>query len=163
MSEDNKDLGDELNDMIGDAKDSAKKAGKKISQKTSEMADDAKEFANEAKEKASEFANEAKEVLSDGKNVAIIAHLWWVGWIIAIIMNNSSKTEFGSFYIRQTLGLLILSLGNYILYYYSFFLGGIVGLLLFVMWIMSLLGSLSGEKKPVFLLGDQFQDWFKNL
>ncbi|MFD1062808.1 NINE protein [Winogradskyella litorisediminis] len=61
MSDDNKNLNDDLDDMIGDAKESAKRAGEKISQKASEFADDAKEFGKEAKEKASEFANDAKE------------------------------------------------------------------------------------------------------
>ncbi|MBT8246085.1 MAG: NINE protein [Winogradskyella sp.] len=61
MSDDNKNLGDDLNDMIGDAKDSAKKTGDKISQKASELADDAKKLGQEAKEKASEFAKDAKE------------------------------------------------------------------------------------------------------
>lgn len=158
MSEDNKDLGDELNDMIGDAKDSAKKAGEKISQKTSELADDAKEFANEAKEKASEFANEAKNVLSEGKNVAIIAHLWLIGWIIALIMNSNKRSDFGSFYIRQMLGLALLSFLAWIP-----FLGWVLAVVIFVAWLMSLLGALSGEKKTTFLLGEQFQDWFKNL
>ena len=158
MSEDNKDLGDELNDMIGDAKDSAKKAGEKISQKTSELADDAKEFANEAKEKASEFANEAKNVLSEGKNVAIIAHLWLIGWIIALIMNSNKRSDFGSFYIRQMLGLALLSFLAWIP-----FLGWVLAVVIFVAWIMSLLGALSGEKKTTFLLGEQFQDWFKGL
>ncbi|MBC3845987.1 YtxH domain-containing protein [Winogradskyella echinorum] len=163
MSDDGKNLSDDLDDMLDDAKDGAKRAGEKISQKASELANDAKEFAGDAKEKAAEFAEDAKEVLSDGKNVGIIAHLWWIGWIIAMIMNNGNKTEHGSFYIRQTLGLLILSLVNYLLYFISPMIGGIVGLLLFVLWIMSLIGSLSGEKKPVFLLGEQFQDWFKSL
>ena len=33
MSDDNKNLSDDLDDMIGDAKESAKRAGEKISQK----------------------------------------------------------------------------------------------------------------------------------
>jgi uncharacterized membrane protein len=156
MSEDNKDLGDELNDMIGDAKDGAKRAGDKISQKASDLAGDAKKAA-------SEFADDAKDVLSDGKNVGIIAHIWWIGWIIAVVMNNGNKTDLGTFYTRQTLGLLLLSLANYLVYFVSPMLGGIIALLLLVLWIMSLIGSLSGEKKPVFLLGEQFQEWFKSI
>ncbi|WP_111684746.1 YtxH domain-containing protein [Winogradskyella tangerina] len=159
MSDDNKDLSDELNDMIGDAKESAKKAGEKITQKASEFKEDAKEFAEDAKEKASEFADEAKEVLSDGKNVAIIAHITLIGWIVAIVMNGSNRTELGSFYIRQVLGIIIVG-----------FVCGIIPVINLVawilpvaMWVMSLIGSLSGEKKPVFLLGNQFQDWFKGL
>ncbi len=101
---DEKKLSDDLNDMLGDAKEGAKKAAHK-----------AEEFADEAKEKAKEFANEAKETFTeiskDGKNVAIIAHLTLIGWVIALIMNNGNKTELGSFYIRQVLGIIILALG----------------------------------------------------
>ncbi|WP_426432117.1 YtxH domain-containing protein [Winogradskyella sp. HB-48] len=159
MSDDNKDLGDELNDMIGDAKESAKKAGEKISQKTNEFKEDAKEFANEAKEKASEFANDAKQMLSDGKNVAIIAHITLIGWIIAIVMNGSNKTEFGSFYIRQMLGLILISVVT------SFIpiINLVAWIPLLVAWIMSLISALGGEMKPTWLLGEQFQDWFKSL
>jgi len=60
MSDDNKNLSDDLNDMLGDAKEGAKKAADKVGEKASELADEAKEFASEAKEKASEFAGEAK-------------------------------------------------------------------------------------------------------
>ncbi|TCK68045.1 putative membrane protein [Winogradskyella wandonensis] len=169
MSEDNKNLSDDLDDMIGDVKEGAKKAGKKISQKASELADDAKElskeakekaseFANEAKEKASEFADEAKEVFSDGKNVGIISHIYWIGWIIALIMNSNNKSELGSFYLRQNLGLFLLSFLAWIP-----FLGWLLGIAIFVAWIISLIGALSGQKKPTFLLGNQFQEWFKAL
>ena len=148
---DEKKLSDDLNDMLGDAKEGAKKAAHK-----------AEEFADEAKEKAKEFANEAKEafdnVSKDGKNVAIIAHLTLIGWVIALIMNNGNKTELGSFYIRQVLGIIILALLSWIP-----LLGWIIGFVCFIMWIMSLISAINGEKKPVFLLGEQFQDWFKSL
>ncbi|MEL0455627.1 YtxH domain-containing protein [Flavobacteriaceae bacterium SZ-1-7] len=148
---DEKNLSDDLNDMLGDAKDSAKKAADKASEKT-------KEFAKDAKEAASEFADDAKEVLSDGKNVAIIAHIHLIGWVIALIMNSSNKTEMGSFYIRQMLGLILLSFLGVIPV-----LGWILLLVIFVAWIMSLVSALGGKMKPTFLLGAQFQDWFKSL
>jgi uncharacterized membrane protein len=148
---DEKKLSDDLNDMLGDAKEGAKKAAHK-----------AEEFADEAKEKAKEFANEAKETFTeiskDGKNVAIIAHIWFIGWVVAFIMNNGNKTELGSFYLRQTLGVFLISLLSWIP-----ILGWIVGFVCFIMWVMSLISALNGEKKPVFLLGEQFQDWFKSL
>ena len=148
---DEKKLSDDLNDMLGDAKEGAKKAAHK-----------AEEFADEAKEKAKEFANEAKETFTeiskDGKNVAIIAHLTLIGWVIALIMNNGNKTELGSFYIRQVLGIIILALLSWIP-----LLGWIIGFGCFIMGIMSLISAINGEKKPVFLLGEQFQDWFKSL
>lgn len=161
MSDDNKNLSDDLDDMIGDVKEGAKKAGDKISQKANEFSDDAKKLGREAKQAASDFADDAKQVLSDGKNVAIIAHIWWIGWIIALIMNNGEKkTELGSFYIRQMLGLLLFSFLSWIPIPYFPFIIGVAGL---VLWIMSLIGALSGEKKPVPIIGEQFQDWFKSL
>ncbi|QRM88950.1 YtxH domain-containing protein [Lacinutrix sp. WUR7] len=161
---DDKNLSDDLDDMIGDVKEGAKKAA----DKAADFADDAKEkatdFAEDAKEAAKDFANDAKEVLSDGKNVAIIAHIWWIGWVIALVMNNGEKkSEYGSFYIRQMLGLLILSLASYVLNFISLFISGIFGLVLLVLWIMSLIGALSGEKKPTPIVGPMFQDWFKSL
>ncbi len=163
MSDDNKSLGDDLEDMIGDAKDSAKKAGEKISQKTSELAGDAKEkvseFADDAKEAAKEFSENAKEVLSDGKNVAIIAHFTLIGWIIALVMNSGNKTEIGSFYIRQMLGFVIMS---FVVAWIPF-LNLLALLVLFVAWLMSLISALGGEMKASWLLGDQFQEWFKSL
>jgi uncharacterized membrane protein len=163
MSDDNKSLSDDLNDMIGDAKEGAKKAADKAGEFADEAKEKASEFAEEAKASAKEFAHDAKEVLSDGKNVAIIAHIWWIGWVIALVMNNGKKTDVGSFYIRQTMGLLLLSIISYGVYFISVFLGSIVGLVLFILWIISLIGSLSGEKKPLPIIGDQFQDWFKSF
>lgn len=156
---DEKNLSDDLNDMLGDAKDGAKKAADKVSDKASEAKEKAKEFASEAKESASEFAQDAKEVLSDGKNVAIIAHITLIGWVIALVMNNSNKTDLGSFYIRQMLGLLILS---FVLWFVPV-VGWILNLVIIVLWIMSLVGALSGEKKLTPILGEHFQNWFKAL
>lgn len=156
---DEKNLRDDLNDMLGDAKEGAKKAADKAEELGKEAKEKAKEFANEAKETATEFADDAKEVLSDGKNVAIIAHITLIGWIIALVMNNSNKSELGSFYIRQMLGLIIVS---FILYFIPI-IGWILNLVLIVFWIMSLIGALGGEKKLTPVLGNYFQDWFKSL
>ncbi len=159
MSDDNKNLNDGLEEMIGDAKEGAKKAGEKISQKANDLADDAKELASDAKKAAIEFADDAKQVLSDGKNVGIIAHITLIGWIIAIVMNSSNKTEFGSFYIRQMLGLILISVVTSFIPLVNF----VAWIPLLVAWVMSLISALGGEMKPTWLLGDQFQEWFKGL
>ncbi|WP_179349334.1 YtxH domain-containing protein [Winogradskyella pacifica] len=159
MSDDNKDLGNDLNDMLDDAKDNARKAGDKISQKANEFSDDAKEFGRDAKRAADDFGNDAKEVFSDGKNVAIIAHITFIGWIIAIVMNSSNKTEFGSFYIRQMLGLVLIAVVSS----WIPIINLIMWLVLLIAWIMSIIAALGGEMKPTFLFGKQFQEWFKGL
>ncbi|MGB3605910.1 YtxH domain-containing protein [Psychroserpens sp.] len=159
MSDDNKNFNDDLNEMLDDAKDTAKRAGEKISSSAKEFSEEAKEFGRNAKGQANEFANDTKTVLGNGKNIAIIAHITLIGWIIALVMNNNEKSELGSFYIRQVLGIMLLGLVCSIIPIINL----IAWIIPLAMWVMSLIGSLSGEKKPVFLLGDQFQDWFKSL
>ena len=157
---DEKKLSDDLDDLLGDAKEGVKKAAEKAEEFAKEAKEKATEFAGEAKEKASEFAEDAKEALNDGggKGIAIISHLWWIGWIIALIMNNSNKTELGSFYIRQTLGIFLLSLLSFIPV-----IGWVIGLLALVFWVISIIGAIGGNQKPLPLIGDKFQEWFKSI
>jgi len=146
MSEENKDLGDKAEGAAENAKEKAS------------------DFAEDAKEAAQEFKEEVKDTFDpknpeSGKTVAIIAHLTLIGWIIAIIMNSSNKTEVGSFYIRQTLGIFLISFVLSIIPFINL-IGWILGL---VLWIMSLIGAINESKKPIFLVGEYFQDWFKAL
>ena len=83
-----------------------------------------------------------------------------IGWIIALVMNSNNKTEYGSFYIRQMLGLLLLGVLSFIPIP---FVNLIIYVLVVVLWVMSLISALGGTKKPVFLFGEQFQDWFKSF
>ena len=156
---DKKNLKEDLNDMLGDAKESAKKAADKAEDFADEAKEKAKEVFEDVKETASEFADDAKQVLSDGKNVAIIAHITLIGWIIALIMNSNNKNEFASFYIRQMLGLMIVA------FLLSFvpMLGWFLNLGMIVLWIISLMGAFEGQKKLVPILGEYFQDWFKSV
>lgn len=126
---------------------------------TDQAKQSANEFAERAKQTTQEFENDVNAVSKDGKNIALIAHLTLIGWIIAFVMNNNTKSEFGSFYIRQVLGLGLCGL------VLSFIpvLGWIVSLGILVLWIMSLIGALNGEKKLTPGLGAHFQDWFKSL
>lgn len=155
---DNKNLNDELDDMLGDTEEGAKKAPDKAEDFAHQATEKAKEFAKDAKETAEEFAHDAKQVLSDGKNVAIIAHLTLIGWIIALIM-NTSKNELASFYIRQMLGLMIVGL----LLSFVPVLGWLLNLGMLALWIISLIGAFEGQKKLVPLFGEYFQDWFKSV
>ena len=128
------------------------------------MSEEKKDFGDKAEEAAKEFQEDVKKAFDpknpeSGKTVAIIAHITLIGWIIAIIMNSSNKTELGSFYIRQVLGIMLL----------GFVLGVIPVINLFawifpfILWIISLIGAINGNQKPVFLVGEHFQNWFKSL
>ncbi|MEO1031504.1 MAG: hypothetical protein AAFX55_08865 [Bacteroidota bacterium] len=138
MSDDNKDLGDELNDMIGDAKDSVKKAGEKISQKTSEFADDAKEFAEDAKEKASEFADDAKEAAGDFATGAkeVMNNKKLLAGILGILLGGLGIHKFILGYNKE--GGILLGL---------WIIGAVltcVGIGVFLIWILGLIGLIEG-------------------
>src|SRR5690606_2675392 len=144
--EEKKDLGDKANETYNKAKE------------------EAREFKEEAHEAGREFEEDRKNAIDpenpiSGNTVAIIAHLTLIGWIIALIMKNGSKTEFGSFYIRQVLGIFLL----------GFVLGiiPIINIIAWIfpviLWVISLIGAVNGSQKPVFLVGEHFQNWFKSL
>jgi uncharacterized membrane protein len=95
----------------------------------------------------------------DGRTKAIVAHITIVGWIIALIINSNDKDEFASFYIRQLLGLY---LAGFILSIIPG-IGWIVALVVFVFWVLSLLGAIQNEIKETPLIGNYFQEWFRGL
>ncbi|NDV17203.1 YtxH domain-containing protein [Muricauda sp. TY007] len=123
-----------------------------------------KDFGDKAEEAAKDFQEDVKEAFDpknpeSGKTVAIIAHLTIIGWIIAIIMNSSNKTEIGSFYVRQVLGIGLLGLVLGIIPVINL----IAWIFPFILWLISLIGAINGTQKPVFLVGEHFQKWFKSL
>ena len=101
----------------------------------------------------------------NGKTVAIIAYITLIGWIIALVMNNSNRTALGSYHVRQALGIMAIGA---ILVILSGFLGfgllsRIIQIAVFVFWIIGLIGAAQGEMKTVPLLGEKFQEWFKGI
>ncbi len=105
------------------------------------------------------------QTANDGKTYAIISHLWLIGLIIALILNNSKKNSFASFYIRQMIGVNILIILNKYLVYdmIGSFVGWIVGVIILLLIFISIMGAISGEKKVIPIVGEHFQDWFKNF
>lgn len=95
----------------------------------------------------------------DGKTKAIVAHITWIGWLIALIVNSNQKDEIASFYIRQLLGIYLFGV------VISFVpLVNIVGWIVAVIfWILSLIGAINGEMKETPVVGKYFQDWFKGI
>ncbi|MDV7188128.1 hypothetical protein R3X25_12620 [Lutibacter sp. TH_r2] len=104
------------------------------------------------------------QTVNEGKTAAIVSYLWWIGFIIAYLMNNSKRNAFTGFHLRQALGLNLLSLAaSLVSRYVSGTAGAVIAVGALVLWIMGLIGAAQGEEKKVPLLGDQFQDWFKGI
>ena len=90
---------------------------------------------------------------------SIIAHITLIGWIIALILNSNNKDEMTSFYLRQLLGIFLLGI-----------IGGlipslriVIGVIVFILWLLSLIGVFQNKKEETPIIGRYFQDWFKNL
>jgi uncharacterized membrane protein len=100
----------------------------------------------------------------DDKTKSLVAHITLLGWIIALVMNQSDKGANTSFYLRQCLGLYLLLVTGSIV---SLIGIGIVGLIIyiiaFILWVLSIVSALSNEQKAVPLVGDFFQKVFKSI
>lgn len=117
-------------------------------------------------ETKTQITQEPTSIIEEGKTIAIIAYITIFGLLIAFIMNNDKKNTFAAYHLRQSLGLaatgLALSIINVIP-----ILGWLISILgsifLIVLWVIGLMGALNGQEKPVPVLGDKFQEWFKNI
>jgi len=110
---------------------------------------------------------------------AILSYIPVIGFIIALILHNSKKTELGAYHLRQSLGLhltgvavvvLIIFLGIlslipflgliFVLINFVLTFGGSLAFL--VLFILGLVYAAQGQQKPLPLMGDKYQSWFAN-
>lgn len=100
----------------------------------------------------------------DDKTKSIVAHLTIIGWIIALVMNQTDKGPNTSFYLRQMLGLVVLGVLGWLLSMVPIpFLSMIFYILILILWVLSLVNALSGQQKPIPVVGEMFQQWFKSI
>lgn len=102
----------------------------------------------------------------DEKNNAIISYLTVVGLAVAYFLNKNKPSQLAQFHIRQNFGLFALSfitsffriipaIGNILLY--------VSALLLFILWLLGLISALKASTNPLPIVGEKFQQWFKNF
>ena len=105
-----------------------------------------------------------QNTIEEGKTIAIISYITFIGLIIAFIMNNDKKNPFASFHIRQMVGLsLVAILNSFIIARISAPVSMVISIGILVLWTIGLIGAAQGQMKKVPLLGDYFQDWFKGI
>jgi len=103
--------------------------------------------------------------IEEGKPAAITSYILIIGVLIAMSMNSENKNSFASFHIRQALGLSItfISLGLII----SNFDNGMISITMWIfvsiLWTYGIFSAINGQTKPVPLLGELFQKWFKSI
>lgn len=114
------------------------------------------------------------QIQSDnGKTVAIISYITFIGWIIAFVMNNSNKTSLGAFHLRQSAMIMVAGFALSILNFLLMTLGkvgamlsmlvGLVSIGLFILLIIGLIAAINGEEKRMPILGDMAQNLFAGL
>lgn len=104
--------------------------------------------------------------ITEGKNIAIIAYITIIGLIIAFVMNNEKKNVFASYHIRQSLGLALITLAlsvigiipiiGWLISFIGFFI-------ILYLWISGILNAINNKEKPIPLLGEKYEEWFKNI
>jgi uncharacterized membrane protein len=104
----------------------------------------------------------------DTKTTSWVSYLWWIGWIISLVTSNNTnpKPQLVVFHLRQSFGLLILQIALWVInmglvFSSLYFIGWILGIGLFVLWLLGFIGALNGEEKPIPVLGPLFQQWFQ--
>ena len=91
------------------------------------------------------------QTIKEGKSMAIISYITWIGTLIAFVMNNDKHNSFAAFHIRQMVGLSLFSLAiGFLSRYIGIFGYGIFGVLLFILWIIGFIGAINGEEKKKF-------------
>ncbi|MCC1484403.1 NINE protein [Winogradskyella immobilis] len=125
MSEENKNLSDDLNDMIGDVKENAKKAADKASELAGEAKEKASEFAEEAKETASEFVDSAKETFDNvtGDNKKVLAG------VLGILFGSLGIHKFILGYNKEGIIMLIATVVGW-------FLCGIPSMIIYIIGLI---------------------------
>ncbi len=104
---------------------------------------------------------------NQSKTIAIISYLTVIGWIIAFIMrqNEQPRNELSRFHLRQSFGINLLgfalSLIQYVIYMLHLnFINNLLGLGIFILWILGLIAAIQGKFNPVPLVGKWFEEQF---
>ncbi|WP_242205014.1 hypothetical protein [Aestuariivivens insulae] len=105
-----------------------------------------------------------EQEINEGKTMAIVSHITFVGLIIAIIMNADKKNTYTAFYNRQMLGLIImLFIAQITDKYINGTLGYILWLISAISWLYSFISIIQNKVKPLPYVGEKFQQWFANI
>jgi uncharacterized membrane protein len=103
--------------------------------------------------------------IEEGKTAAITSYILGIGVFIAMSMNAEDKNSFASFHIRQGLGLTLtfISLGLIISNFDSMMISAPMWICISVLWTYGIFSAIKGETRPIPLVGNLYQKWFKSI
>jgi len=88
------------------------------------------------------------------KVVAILSYITLIGWFVAIVLHGTHKSNFASFHLRQSLGLIITGA----LLVLIPLIGWLLNVIVCLTWLYALYHVVQGHEKRVPLLGDFYQE-----
>jgi uncharacterized membrane protein len=106
-----------------------------------------------------------KNTISEGKTAAITSYIIIIGFLIALSMNSENKNEYASFHIRQGFGLSItfISLGLIISNFESIMIAAPMWIFVSILMFYGIYSAAIGSTKPLPLVGQFYQKWFRNF
>lgn len=106
----------------------------------------------------------SQQDINEGKTLAIVSYFTFIGLLISLAMNIEKKNPFIAFHVRQMLGLIIMLIfSNVTEKYVNSWLGTFLWAIVFGCWLYGLIGAISGKRNIVPVLGEKFQEWFRNI
>lgn len=104
------------------------------------------------------------------RTVAYVCYITFIGWLIAYFaLYPNHKTKLAAFHLRQSLLINILALALNILFSFTLAaafmwpVAGILGILLFICWIMGFWDAINGRKRLLPMIGPLSQNLFKGI
>ncbi len=98
-----------------------------------------------------------QSVKEEGKTMAIIAYITWIGLLIAFIMNNGKNNEFAKFHIGQSVRVAILGIANTIIAQFLpsglGIISTVVSILVLILWILGIINAINLKDEPLPVIG----------
>lgn len=106
----------------------------------------------------------------DRKTLAIVSYISIIGWLIAYFMyKDKQRDPFVAYHLKQSLGIAVISI------LLGVAINVVVGMVpalsvvvyaniaILVLWVLGIINALNGQKKPVPVVGQLFEQKFAFL
>ncbi|PZP45710.1 MAG: import component protein [Pseudopedobacter saltans] len=102
----------------------------------------------------------------NNKTLAIVSYITLIGWLVAYFSGKDNADGFLKYHLRQSFGLMIISvLFNIALNIVAFIVPALgilslIGLVFLVLMIIGIINANNGAEKPLPIIGKMFEDKF---
>jgi len=101
-----------------------------------------------------DYTSSNDEVSTMAKTLSILSYITLIGWLVAIVLHGSHKSDFTRFHLRQSLGLIITGA----LLVLIPLIGWLLNIVVLLIWIHAFYHVVQGHMIKVPLLGDFYQE-----